>query len=127
MEHLLDLDERIHKYQDADPIKLLRLMDPQVGLMHVTAQVTREPPPELSILAGEVVHQLRSAVDHIAYGLVVAAGNEPTRNTSFPICPTRPSTLRVHGGVSRQALMKVDDVQPYQREDPQAHPLYVLN
>jgi hypothetical protein len=82
---------------------------------------------ELSVRVGEVTHQLRSAVDHIAHGLVVAAGNTPTRRTAFPVLSSRPTKLTIEGEVSTAALVAVDAFQPYQRRDSQAHPLYVLN
>lgn len=82
----------------------------------------------LGLLVGEVVHQLRSALDHLAYALVLAAGNTPTRSTAFPVRTARPATrLRVDGGVTAAALTAIEDFQPYLRRDPEAHPLQVLN
>lgn len=127
LELLLDLDERLHDYLDADPFALQREVQ-RDGETHVfVLRVTAPPPVGLSLLVGEVAHQLRSAVDHIAYGLVVAAGNAPTRRTGFPVCRVRPPSLKVAGGVTNAALAAVDAVQPYQRRDPRGHPLHVLN
>ena len=89
-------------------------------------RVTSPPPIELSVLVGDVVHQLRSAVDHIAYELVRAAGNTPTRRTAFPALIERPRQLVIDGGVCAEALVAVDDVQPYQWQDSRTHPLSVL-
>ncbi|MCO4273828.1 hypothetical protein NG701_05185 [Pseudarthrobacter sp. HLT3-5] len=126
-EHLLQLDDELHMYLDLDPIALVRQIQPDGETSVMAVQVTSQPPVSLSVLVGEIAHQLRSAVDHIACGLVLAAGNTPTRRTSFPVCKTRPIRLAVDGGVSSEALTRVDDVQPYQQSEPTAHPLYVLN
>lgn len=127
LELLLDLDERLHEYLDADPFELQRQVQGDGETQVFVLKVTAPPPVDLSLLVGEVTHQLRSAVDHIAYGLVVAAGNTPTRRTGFPVCTVRPPSLKVAGGVSDAALAAVDSVQPYQRHEPAAHPLHILN
>lgn len=126
-EHLLQLDDELHTYLDGDPMALVRQIQPDGETSVIAVQVVTQPPVSLSVLVGEIAHQLRSAVDHIAYGLVLAAGNSPTRRTSFPVCKTRPNRLSVDGGVSSEALTRVDELQPYQQREPTAHPLYVLN
>jgi hypothetical protein len=128
LEHLLALDDRLHQYLDSEPFTVQRQLQPD-GQTSVFAFQVRTPPPlELSLLVGEVAHQLRSAVDHIAHGLVLAAGNAPTHRTAFPVLIKRPAKLEIYGGVSAEALKRVDQVQPYQRRpDPAAHPLHVLN
>ncbi|MFJ6359235.1 hypothetical protein [Pseudarthrobacter oxydans] len=126
-EHLLQLDEEIGTYLDLEPITLVRQIQPDGETSAIAVQVVTPPPVLLSLLVGEIVHQLRSAVDHIAYGLVLAAGNTPTRRTSFPVCISQPNQLTVAGGVSSEAQIRVEEVQPYRQGDPTAHPLYVLN
>lgn len=127
LELLLALDERLHAYLDADPFVLQRQVQPDGETSVFALKVTSQPPPDLALLVGEVVHQLRSALDHVAYGLVVGAGNTPTHRTGFPVCVRRPARLNVHGGVTAEALALVDAFQPYQRPDAEAHPLNVLN
>lgn len=72
--------------------------------------MTESPPIMLSVLVGEVVHQLRSALDHLAYALVQAAGNCPTRFTAFPVLAARPAKgLKVDGGVTATAPAAIED------------------
>ena len=128
LELLLQLDDLLHDYLDSDPITLQRQAQPDGETVAIALRVTRAPPVMLSLLVGEVVHQLRSALDHLAYGLVRAAGNTPTRSTAFPVLTARPeSPLKVHGGVTVQALSAIEQLEPYQRRDAEAHPLHVLN
>jgi len=35
--------------------------------------------------AGDIVHNLRSALDHLAFQLVLAGGHTPTTETAFPV------------------------------------------
>ena len=43
-------------------------------------------PIEWSIRAGETLYNLRSALDHLVWQLVLANGQKPTRVNQFPIC-----------------------------------------
>src|SRR5829696_2335396 len=40
---------------------------------------------DLSAIVGDLLHNLRSALDHLAHGLIDAAGSRPTPSTMFPI------------------------------------------
>ena len=124
---LLQFDDKLHEYLDADPIALERQIQSDGETVVIALRVTEPAPVGLSLLVGEITHQLRSALDHLAYALVMAAGNTPTRRTAFPVLTTRPASgLRIDGGVAPAALAAIDDLQPYQRRDATAHPLHVL-
>jgi hypothetical protein len=48
-----------------------------------------EPIPiEFSMVAGDVIHNLRSGLDHLAWQLVLLSGAVPGRHTSFPLYTT---------------------------------------
>lgn len=126
-ELLLQLDEELHAYLDADPIALERQLQPDGETTVIALKVIEPPPLRLSLLVGEVTHQLRSALDHAAYSLVRAVGNTPTRRTAFPVVKQRPDRgLKVGGGVGQDALAVIDALQPYGSKPPEQHPLYVL-
>lgn len=128
LELLLQLDEQLHAYLDTDPLAAVQELRNGGRDIAVSLRVTRQPPVELSLLVGEVAHQLRSALDHLAYGFVLAAGNTPTTRTSFPVATERPAKqLSVAGGIRPKALAAVEALQPYQRPDPEQHPLHTLN
>lgn len=83
------------------------------------------PPPRLGVLCGDVVHNLRSALDHLANCLVVANGGTPKEGsggTQFPIgSPERVSIADMEGrGISATAMRLVRDVQPGASTDPLA-------
>src|SRR5262249_41682639 len=47
-----------------------------------------QAPPILSILVGETIYNLRSALDYLAYELVYLDGGKPKSDTNFPIIDT---------------------------------------
>ena len=95
-----------------------------------------QPPPQISVLAGEVVYQLRSALDHLAFDLVKRNASgitlPPTweNRCDFPLWLRIPDDQIKSGhtkpplpyncftkslpGVSRDAFAFVESVQPYQ-------------
>lgn len=48
-------------------------------------------PIRWSVIFGETLFDLRSALDHLAWQLVLVAGHTPTKDTEFPICNTEHS------------------------------------
>lgn len=86
-------------------------------------------PGRWGAIVGEIVHDLRSALDHIAWELVLANGETPDDFTSFPIYKTEPEQGFVaattwdkrpakerHGplvGVNTSALTQIEGCQPY--------------
>ena len=41
---------------------------------------------EWSLILGDLLHNLRSALDHLAWQLVVDGGGTPSQDTNFPVC-----------------------------------------
>jgi hypothetical protein len=103
LELLLHFDDKLHEYLDSEPIALERQIQSDGKTEVIALLVTQPPPIELSLLVGEIAHQMRSALDHLAFALVQAAGNTPTRRTAFPVLVIRPTGgLRVEGEVTRE-------------------------
>jgi len=129
LEHLLSLDNQMHEYLDSNPIGVQRQLQQDAKTSVFALVIERSPPLELAVLAGEVVHQLRSALDHLANQLVRVAGNTPTRRTAFPVLLRPPDqVLKIDGGVDPSALDAVASLQPHLRGlEPEGHPLAILN
>lgn len=89
------------------------------------------PPPELQIIAGEIIYQFRSALDHLAFDLVQFGGREPGRKCQFPLlldvptCGKPPLTYPIPvpkeffedalPGISDAAYAFIEGIQPYHR------------
>ncbi len=89
----------------------------------------KNPPvldPDTELILGDCVHNLRSALDHLAYQLVVLNKRTPDRRSNFPIfdhphrkrrkCWLRRVPLLVPG-ISPQANQIIENIQPYQKGD----------
>lgn len=93
-------------------------------------------PEDLPAIVGDALHNMRSALDHLAWQLVRKCGGTPTATTSFPLRMTRrlggDGLPSISGGVSDEVRTLLDEVQPYQLvedapdSDARIHPLAVL-
>jgi hypothetical protein len=100
-----------------------------------------EPDPQISLLFGDAVHNMRSALDHLVYELVASNQDRPAgvpnHKTMFPICDTRTRfQTQAHRrgritGVPVDACAVIERAQPFHRreagQDHRVHPLWVLN
>ena len=110
--------------------------DDETGKRRLCASVHRRPPPQISILIGDCLHNLRSALDHLAWKL----GGDPPPNeksSEFPIFwdrslfrknPSGRSGYDKIAGAEERAQAIIEDVQPFNRaDDPKLDPLWMLH
>jgi hypothetical protein len=88
-------------------------------------------PSSLSLSAGDVIHNLRSALDHLIYQLVIANGGKPDTSTAFPLWRTkalymanRPGSAK---GISEAAFDVLHGLRPYKRGNPSLWALHRLD
>lgn len=91
-----------------------------------------DPPRDLSPIIGDALYNYRSALDHLAWHLVEANGEIPTRQTSFPICDERQdyegSALGKLKGMSDAAQAAIRAEQPcFRNQAPRGQHLSWLN
>jgi hypothetical protein len=86
------------------------------------------------VVVGDVIHNLRSALDHTVWQLVLANGQTPDHRTMFPITRSSAEFEDRRGGlrgVSEQAHAVIESVQPYHTPEPSVAPensfLWMLN
>ncbi len=92
------------------------------------------PPIEWSLQIGDLLHNFRSALDHLAWYLVNAGTAAPPlkpRQVSFPIYDTAAAFKSAVGnsvpGISAAQQAIIERHQPYHKSrDPQFHPLALL-
>jgi hypothetical protein len=99
------------------------------GAKHVYRAVNPPPiPPEIPAILGDCVHNLRSALDHLACQLVWVSGRTPDRLTQFPIISDdtywdsaaqsrEPVKVDIHPGVLPGIRDALASVQPYTGTD----------
>lgn len=136
-EHMEALNRAMQGFLWRGPYELWKNIDRQTNDYVVYMRIRDDPPIKWSIIIGEICHNLRSALDHLAWQLVKANGNKPNRNTGFPIFSDDPfadnaseKTLerweRMTRGMHTDDIAILKGFQPYNTGD-QANPLFMLN
>ena len=78
---------------------------------------TPSVPMVWSVIVGEILHNLRSALDHLVWQLVIANGETPGRRNEFPITEDADkwevAKERALKGVSNTCVAKIGALQPY--------------
>jgi len=111
-----------------DPVRPALKRDEQTGDYIVWVQYIPEMPPHLGAVLGDILHNMRSCLNFIAYELVRAAGTLTTKNEEsiqFPILddpPRAPKTFadvvrKTLPGIDSKALALIERFQPYNRPD----------
>jgi len=73
---------------------------------------------EMLAVAGDAIHSLRSALDHLAYQLaIIGSGKPPSRRVEFPIAKDRDTyeaeKARKVEGIRPEAIEAIDALKPY--------------
>ena len=117
-QHVLDLHSDIRIFLDSDPYTILVENDAKTGDEVYRVQVNANPPLDWGVRLGEILHNLRSALDLLAWQLVVEGQAAPTSKTAFPISNTakqfRSRGLRKVKGASDRSIRLVEALKPYQ-------------
>jgi hypothetical protein len=123
-EHRDALEAAIGEFLDSEPYRPRPGADTETEESVIRVQIVREPPVvEWGIAIGDVLHDLRSCLDHLAWHL---GGNPPPNDdtSEFPIFLDR-GKYRRRGierivGAPPEAQAVIEDLQPFQRGE-EAH------
>ncbi len=90
------------------------------------------PPLRISVITGEVIHHMRSSLDHLIHALVIHNGENPTFQHQFPICSTKKAFEQAckRGqikGVGANARRLIQSVQPFTTPTPDDTILFVVS
>jgi hypothetical protein len=135
--HIESFKLRERQFGQGKPYQVEAQHHPELGdetVQNISAVITAvDPVPvELQLELGDALQNMRSALDHLAWQLVVANGGTPGDATQFPIYDSRLTqkgkvrTVDIAGGVNQKALAIIKRLQPYRRPNPAEHPLSVL-
>lgn len=86
----------------------------------LTLETVGTLPPQVPLIIGDALHNLHSALDHLAYEIVASTGRTPSRQLFFPFAGSRDELIEtLHDGeieaAAGRALIDliVDTVRPY--------------
>jgi hypothetical protein len=133
-QHLRDLQSEVTAFLDSTPYEVGVKRDPETRkpIYFVTRVATT--PVKLPLIAGDVLQNLRSALDHLAYKLeVIGLGSDPPdpRYIAYPICDAEAEYLAVrHGRIKSarsDAKSAIDATKPYRGGNDTLWRLHKLN
>ncbi len=135
-EHIRYLATEIQRFADSnvDRYRVFTEIDRESGLCVVKAvdQGLDAPPLRLSVIIGEILHHMRSSLDHLVWALVSRKNANASFRVSFPICESvaqydkavRDGIIK---GVPGRARALIDSVQPYREKKPRNSALFALH
>jgi|SRR6185437_120484 len=129
VQHIQEFESGILRFErDAYAVRLEPNISAGKLSLFIVDRGLGEPPVQLLLVAGEVVYQLRSALDH---SIFILANKAAKGDRQFPIFKkpdeykTRsPSMIK---GVSPRADAIIEKSQPFQSSTPDEHPLSKLS
>jgi hypothetical protein len=136
--HIEALRAEIAAFAAGDPAPLGFRAEPPISrpdgsLHYVLYAIVREDPPRtLAPIIGDALHNIRSALDQLAYELASLQARK-SRTTQFPICMDesqfrQADSLRKIASITGDERDLIERVQPYNAIDPPRHdPLAILN
>lgn len=133
-EHVADLDRQIRTFLDTNPYKVGTKRNPHTRQLvyHVTSVETT--PDCLSLLAGDAIQNLMSALDHLAYQLVCSDTRDKPPKPERIYFPIRNSADeyedRKRGkmeGASDETFKAIDTLKPYKGGNDLLWVLFRLN
>jgi hypothetical protein len=133
-ENIFYLHEQIALFFQEGDYPVLPKSDREEFLKAIQYHRNRIVPPRFSVLAGEIVHHLRSCFDHITWHFSVGATPEHKR-IDFPVLKQRPANSEDRRSYKRkieliqnvEALRLIETLQPYNASDPLDDPLWIIN
>jgi hypothetical protein len=119
-EHMVELEAQTKAFSRTRPV-IVELDAPDDDGFHLARlRVVREPPIDLGVTAGEIVHQLRSSLDQLMTELVLRHTGSRGETPLFPIHTTEKGFnefvkgQRLKDLVAPRHLAMLREVQPYQ-------------
>jgi hypothetical protein len=82
-EHHAELAAEVQAFVEGPPYLITESFDGDVHVM--VAEVVQHPPMRLSVILGDLLYNLRSALDHLAWQFALATTERPDWRTAFPI------------------------------------------
>jgi hypothetical protein len=133
VKHFGDLEAEIKLFFDAVPYVVETKRNPDTRQLIYYLASVRETPVGISTIAGDVLQNLRSALDHLAYQLsLVGTGDRtPAGHVYFPIADSlenyEANKLGRLRGMRPQAITAIDFLKPYKGGNDNLWRLHKLN
>jgi len=135
-QNILNLQIEIDRFLQGGEYPTFPDNDQELLLKAISYHKNRVIPLRFSVLAGEIIHHLRSCFDHIVWQFSRQSYREakPTK-IEFPVQEVRPINKKVLTGYERYvkgvfnpgALILIEMFQPHNSPDPPDSPLLIIH
>ena len=118
-QHISELQQFISEFLKTDFCRIFIEVDPNDGNQILKFQSIRDMPHELPLVIGDVIHNLRSALDLMTCEIVTMAGESVDRNIEFLVRDDRDKLITAINDRKIKAAPKsiidliVDTIKPY--------------
>ena len=128
--HLAHLQSSLKEWLQSDGFEVTRALEAD-GWYRLRFARIPEPPGELVRELVNMLSSLRSALDYLAWQLVVVSGGTPGTHTAFPIVRRAgawPDAARRRlAGMDAEYVNRIRELQPFHDDRPEQHPLTFLD
>lgn len=123
-QHLQSLEAEERTWREEKPCQVWTEFDIQSGKNVVYAEVVKPPPTKFALVAGDILHNLRTTLDNLAYELALAhqggqLSRSMARDSGFPIFRQQSDFAsngkRMIRGIHPDAKAIIERLQPYNR------------
>jgi len=128
--HINTLNSEIGLFVEAHAKRVVEKVDPKQTGGYLYEVEWPDTPADWSLILGDIAHNLRSALDHVAWEVRKLAGPPPPDRLYFPIYvdPCSYRAERHNWGFKPEHERLFRQFQPYQRGNAaDSHPLRLLN
>jgi hypothetical protein len=132
-ETIAELEKEIARYflGEPKPVRVEGMHSADNRAYHIMAYETTSPPIRFSVMAGEVIHHLRSSLDHAVWAAALRKTAVPAARIQFPICHKKSDFERalkdgMLRGTGNDTVTVVAALQPFTSPTPDDTILAVL-
>lgn len=116
--HIPNVREHVIKFLATNPWEMFTEVGPGNAEECIKVRPTREAPGEIAVICGEIIYDLRSALDQLACALATQNGYADVRGTYFPFAGSKDefeaaSNRKKTSKLSPGAVSLIDLLQPY--------------
>jgi len=137
LQHIENLKVEVEQWLGGTPYTITSEFDPEGGENILWINALDHPPDDFSLIIGDCLHNLRSALDSLVYALAIAEKGDPlpeavAKRVQFPITEDpkafKDAKRRIKD-ISQGAQVEIEALQPYNRrsDDYTRDPLWILN
>jgi hypothetical protein len=129
--HIRDLEAEVKAFLSGKPYIIGTKRDAETRRLVYYLTSVASTPICFSTIAGDAIQNLRSALDHLAYQLVIVGpGKTPSTHTSFPITDNVETYKRWRmrtKGMHADAIRRIDELEPYKGGNDTLWRIYKLD